>query len=73
MPAIPSRVSDAEQIPLIWRQRRNNAAQFWRDAQWTKFDRICNEEVQQITDSNATITRKLDAELSRALTLLHSE
>lgn len=72
MSAIGAHASAANDCVSLWQQRRITAAQVWRDAQWARFDRVCNEEIQTLLKRNSQITQNLDVALTSALHLLDS-
>jgi hypothetical protein len=69
---LSKQVNIANDNVSIWQQRRNAVGAVWRDAQWTKFERVCNEEIKTLLTKNAKAAEQLDSELTAAINLMNS-
>jgi tRNA G10 N-methylase Trm11 len=72
LPTMPSEVSDAEGLLVLWKQRRSNISMLWKDDQWIKFERVCNEEIHTSLSRHFHATQDLEHALTGALQILNS-
>lgn len=70
--ALNSQTAVANDNVTIWQHRRTAAGVFWRDAQWTKFDKVCGEEIKTLLADIAKAAERLDSELTAAINQMNS-
>lgn len=72
MALLTAQVQQAEELNVLWRQRRTNVRQLWSDGRQKAFDSLCDEELSQLLRRHATAAAKLDDGLTAAFRLMLS-
>jgi len=72
MSLLQGQVQQAEDLNVLWRQRREQVRQLWSDGRQQAFDRLCDEELAQLLRRHAGAAAQLDEQLTAAMRLMLS-